>query len=192
MTARGGAPGQAGRTRRLFFALWPSAAEREALVRAAQPAIEAVRGRPVPPGNLHVTLAFLGTTSEERLRELAAAATAVAAGDASRPEQLEVRLDRLEHWRRAGVLCATPGEPPHALSQLAGALREALVAARFDPDPKPFNAHVTLMRKVAQAAALPALAPVRWRCREIVLVESRTTPSGPLYSTLESWPLGKV
>ena len=52
--------GAAAHSMRLFFALWPGDACRAALARAAAPAILAIDGTPVPPRNLHVTLAFLG------------------------------------------------------------------------------------------------------------------------------------
>src|SRR5579883_616458 len=72
-------------TRRLFFALWPDEAMREAMVQAIREPVRASGGRPVHAGNLHVTLAFLGAVPERRLTELAEAARAAAEDMGSDP-----------------------------------------------------------------------------------------------------------
>ncbi|HYL02781.1 MAG TPA: 2'-5' RNA ligase family protein, partial [Steroidobacteraceae bacterium] len=61
------------RTRRLFFALWPDAAQRTVLAHAVRKAVRNCGGRPVPAESLHVTLAFLGSVPESRMAELGAA-----------------------------------------------------------------------------------------------------------------------
>src|SRR5205807_403857 len=65
-------------TRRLFFALWPDAGQRAALVHATRKAVRSSGGRPVPEESLHVTLAFLGSVPERRVAELQAIARRVA------------------------------------------------------------------------------------------------------------------
>lgn len=167
---------------RLFFALWPSASERQALLQAVQAPLQAVRGRAVPHEKLHVTLAFLGEVPPARLPSL----LELAAGLAS--PAFELVFDRLEHWRRARVLAAVASALPPAASQLADALRERLVAAGFRPDLKPFRAHVTLAREV-EASAATAMPAVALGCHEFMLVESRTERSGALYSVLGRWRL---
>ncbi|WP_458527413.1 2'-5' RNA ligase family protein, partial [Onishia taeanensis] len=57
---------------RLFLALWPDPAVREALSSTAGQAHLACRGRPVAPEQLHLTLAFLGQVPTERLSALVA------------------------------------------------------------------------------------------------------------------------
>ena len=47
-------------TQRLFFALWPDAATSVALAALAQQIAAESGGRPTAPGNVHLTLAFLG------------------------------------------------------------------------------------------------------------------------------------
>ncbi|HEY1891686.1 MAG TPA: ankyrin repeat domain-containing protein [Steroidobacteraceae bacterium] len=89
-------------TCRLFFALWPDQAMRDAMVRATRKAAPAA-GRPVPASNLHVTLAFLGSVPERRLGELREVARASAASPGGR---LELTFDHLEYWRAARLLCA--------------------------------------------------------------------------------------
>lgn len=168
---------------RLFFALWPSDAERAALVNAARAAVEACGGRAVPPDNLHLTLAFLGSLPEERLPVLLATAAAV------RSAAFALVIDRIERFRRARVLAATPSQLPGEAVALAAALRERLLAGGFAPDPKPFRAHLTLAREITRARELARMDPVRLECSAFALVESRTESSGAIYSVLRSWPL---
>lgn len=178
-------------TRRLYFALWPSEAERKALVHATRKIVRAAGGRRVPPENLHLTLAFLGSVPERRLPELQAAAERAAqAFRAVGGVPLDVTLDRIEHWVKPQIVGATASVPPRAATELASLLRRELVAAGFTPDLKPFRAHVTLVRKVARRTMSDIeMPPVTWSFAGFALVESRTAPSGSLYSIAHSWPL---
>jgi len=160
---------------------------RQAMVQAIGDAAQASGGRPVPAENLHVTLAFLGSVPPRRQPELAAAARDSALEPAAIP--LELRFDRLELWRRAQLLCASPAQLPAWTAVIAGRLQARLAAGGFAPDLKPFRPHVTVARKVARADAPGAMPAVLGRFTELVLVESRTLPAGPLYSVVESFPL---
>jgi RNA 2',3'-cyclic 3'-phosphodiesterase len=180
-TARGTLPRET--TRRLFFALWPDAAMREAMVHATQEAVRA-GGRPVPASNLHVTLAFLGSVPERRLRELGGIASGSALG-----ADLELTFDHLEYWRTAQLLCAVPEKAPSPIAVLARGLQEALTAGGFAPDLKPFRPHVTVVRKVSQPVRIAEIDPVVWTFTELALVESRPLAAGALYSVVESYPL---
>jgi RNA 2',3'-cyclic 3'-phosphodiesterase len=181
--------------RRLFFALWPDEAMRQAMAQAVRTAAQASGGRPVPAANLHVTLAFLGSVPEGRLPELTVAARGAAATLASAfsdtdaaASSLGLVFDRLEHWRAAQLLCALPAEPLAPVAGLARKLQEALVAHGFAPDLKPFRPHVTVARKVARAVG--GMHPVVWRFTELALIESRTLPDGALYGVVDSYGLG--
>jgi RNA 2',3'-cyclic 3'-phosphodiesterase len=181
-TARETAPHEP--TRRLFFALWPDAAMREAMVHATRKAARASGGRPVPAANLHVTLAFLGAVPERRLGELAEIARRAAAGG-----RLELAFDHLEHWRAAQLLCALPAEAPAPIVALARRLQDVLAARGFAPDLKPFRPHVTVVRKVSRPGRIAKFDSVAWGFTELALIESRTLVAGALYSVVESYSL---
>jgi 2'-5' RNA ligase len=177
---------------RLFFALWPAAAEQQGLAQASAAAVAGSGGRPIPADNLHVTLAFLGSVDPARLPRLHALALELAAQ--SGLPALQLQFQTLEHWPRPQILCATAGTAMSAspAGALATRLRQATLAAGFTPDLKPFHAHVTVARKVARApAALPPLARVTWNCHAFALVASTTGASGSAYSVLESYPLDR-
>jgi 2'-5' RNA ligase len=182
-------------SRRLFFALWPTAKQQASLAKATRQVLQASGGRAVPESNLHVTLAFLGSVPERRLGELTAIAQRVSSSFGT-AHPLQVSFDRLEYWKKAQVLCAVPGAraASHALAELAAALKTELMAAAFAPELKPFRAHVTLARKVSRRSDWPhelRAHPVPWSFTGFSLMESRTDASGALYSRVESWLLAK-
>ena len=174
-------------TTRLFVAIWPSDAAREALARTlglARRAAPDVRWQ--PSDRWHITLAFLGQADPER---------------AANRIDVRARADRL------------PGAEPIALrgsgsfgpviwvgvdhgSWLAALARE--LQASLHVADRRFRAHVTVGR--ARGAAGPARARdvvpslaahdgPAWTPSDITLVESVTGPT-PEYRILERWPLG--
>jgi len=154
-----------------------------------EPLVAQLEGRAVPAGNLHTTLCFVGAVEEERLDAL----RAVVAGIRGRP--VRVRFDALEYWEPPKVLCATASRDSSEASELAIALGEAVVAAGFAPDIKPFRAHLTLARKIAAAQAatvplpLPLEPPMVMRADTFVLMSSRREGERSIYSAVDSWPL---
>ena len=177
--------------RRVFFAFWPDEAQRRAIEHAAGKALRHSGGRPVATANLHVTLAFLGNVAAARIAELQRIAREQAAlftGQA--PATLS--FARLVHWKEAQVLCALATEERPTARALAAALQEATSTAGFSPDRKPFQAHVTLARKVVRPGTSLRLRPVVWQFEAFALIDSRTQPSGPIYSVLDTYPLARA
>ncbi len=185
----GAAAPSAVKSRRLFFALWPDAAQRERLAEAVHAAVRGSGGRPVPAAQMHLTLVFLGAVPAPRVAQLTDIAGAAAQAARLPGGSIELPLDRLEHWRRPQVLCALPARPPAPLGALAARLIESLREAGFAPDLKPFRPHVTVARKVARPSEPASLPPVRWRFDAFALIESLTLESGPVYSVVEAYSL---
>jgi RNA 2',3'-cyclic 3'-phosphodiesterase len=179
---------------RLFFALWPRAPEQQALLWASVPAVADSAGRPIPAGNLHVTLAFLGNVAAARLPQLRTAMQGLVTASGTGPGALQLHFEVLEHWVRPQILCATANAAmPDARDAftLAAAIKQTALAAGFAPDLKPFRAHVTVARKVARAPEQQPMARVTWNCDAFALVASRTAATGSVYSVLESYPLDR-
>lgn len=172
------------RLHRLFFALWPSDEFRVALeprIRALQP--EGV-GRPQRPDQWHVTLEFLGPVPESRValaRDAAAQVRAMPCG---------ILFDAVEYWRRPEVLCLVAKVVPEALGDLVARLRSGLAAHGFQPESRPFRAHLTLARKVTHPVSPVTFEPLRWPVADFALVESVTDRTGSVYTPLACWPLG--
>jgi 2'-5' RNA ligase len=169
--------------RRLFFALWPDAALRSAAAVRVAALVPPDRGRPQRADQLHVTLVFLGQVAESRLetvRTVAAGITGTA---------FTLILDRLEHWRKPGVLCLTTSAVPAPLASLVEQVRTALAAQRLPSESRPYRPHLTLARKLARFEGPTDVEPLPWRAASITLVESRADRDGLRYEPLASWPL---
>lgn len=174
------------RTRRLFFGLWPDDATRAALSRATQSAARNSGGKPVPPENFHLTLAFLGSVAEEQV------STVVNPARPLRLAPLELMLDRFGWFEGPRVLWLGPSAELPTLTRFADELRQALVAAGVPPDARPFRAHVSIARKVTAAPdlepPLPVGLPVLWPVRGFALLQSETLSEGVRYSVLAEFP----
>jgi len=165
--------------RRLFFAFWPDPPQQAALAEATRRVVERSGGQGVPPENLHITLAFLGSVPESEIVRVETIAAKVAQ-DVS-PGPALVALDVLDYWKKPRVVCLTTQQPANAqASRIADLLTERFTAAGFAPDPRPFRPHVTLARK-ASHGSMDTLQPLLWTFREFSLIESQTGPSGSVY-----------
>lgn len=138
--------------------------------------------------NLHVTLAFLGNVAPARIPDLQRMAREQAGGLAH-DAPATLTLARLVHWKEAQILCALAAEESPIARGLALALQESAAALGLRPDRKPFQAHVTLARKVVRPGVQLDLRPVVWRFDAFALIDSRTEPSGPVYSVIDSYSL---
>ena len=98
----------------------------------------------VPPGNLHVTVSFLGAVND---RELDARVAAMQAAVASVPsfELSLAGVAAVPSPRRAAMLWATLEDDAGSMAVLAEAIRTAFPEAGADPG-KPLRPHVTLAR----------------------------------------------
>jgi len=171
------------RQHRLFFALWPTDELRSVLaprIRALQPGGV---GRPQRPDQWHVTLQFLGSVPASRMGAARDAAARVRGGPC------EIVFDAVEFWRRPEVLTLVARVVPPPLESLVTQLRAALAAKGFEPESRPFRAHLTLARKVIHPVLPVAFEPLRWPAADFTLVESITDRSGSVYTPLTSWSL---
>lgn len=146
-----------------------------------------VRGRFVPRGSYHVTLAFLGDVDEALARE-AASAVDEAAREAG-PVPLEaIGLGTL--GPRSDALCLAL-HPDPALMAACSALRGALTRRSVPFDGRAFRPHVTVARRaVLPERPLAGLSfPRPARARSLALFKSTLTPEGAVYERLHAAPL---
>lgn len=188
MTAGTGRPAQA---LRLFFALWPGDRMRAQLAAAAAPVVAQVDGTPVPPGNLHVTLVFLGRTPASTLVSL------IELGGQAPWPSVEFEFRRVEFWGKPKVLVAMPASVPAAGQVIVERLWDGLTPLGFGREMRPWRPHLTLARRIRQPPpenlALPTIAPAGdepgWR---LALVESVAQREGARYRPLADWGLSPL
>lgn len=171
--------------RRLFLALWPDEPIRTQLARisTALPA-----GRRIAATNLHMTLVFLGATAPARQNcyqcELGRL-TALC---------FELCLNRLVYWRRSGIVSLAPTVVPAELAELVASLNKALQTCGFQPESRPFKAHITLARNYPRAAWPLPQSPkididleITWRITCFTLLESVSYRGGVRYCPVSEW-----
>ncbi|HWZ24079.1 MAG TPA: RNA 2',3'-cyclic phosphodiesterase [Verrucomicrobiae bacterium] len=153
----------------------------------------------VPPENLHVTLKFIGSVPAEKLQAIIGALRYVRADKS-------VKLNFIGHGGTiAGVYWATI-EPDPALEKLAADIDRSLEPLGIVKENRAFHPHVTLARfkdrgilkKINDLIHENAIHGdgLHLKCEfgsmtptEFHLIESKTLPTGPLYSKLQSFPL---
>ncbi len=171
--------------RRLFFALWPPPAVREALRAQAAPVLAGRSGRRVHPADFHATLAYLGATGSQP------ASCAMQAAAGIHWQGFELVLDQLGYWKRPRVIWAGARQTPAALTALAGKLQQRLIRCGFEPEARPFRLHLTLARRARGLPQTPLAPPVVWPVQGFVLAESVREPqSAQRYRVVKSWPPG--
>jgi 2'-5' RNA ligase len=173
--------------RRLFFALWPTAAVRAQL--AAQAEAHAGLGRAIAARNLHVTVVFLGAVAEERVADARSAARSTQ--KLTSGGKFLLHLDRIELWRRSSLICLAAGQVPPQLVTVVEQLRAGLRERGFESrEHETFRPHVTLVRDVSRAARVGAgVVSVQWPVDSFALVESKVGQRGSEYTVLEEWRL---
>lgn len=140
-------------------------------------------GRLIPADNLHITLFFLGeVTAQQR-------SCAEAVAGALHGSRFTLSLERLGYWRRPQVVwLAAPATPP-PLQQLVSQLQQGLAECGFEVESRPYQAHLTLARKVRRPPPVMSPDPVPWPVDRFVLVRSELSNTGSRYEIVGSWPL---
>jgi len=166
-----------------------------ALLPLALPAVKRVR-----PELMHLTLAFLGWTPDERLDAVCDAARAAVAGHRAFDLSLS-GAGRFPASGRPRVVWLGIGEGAGALAGLAESVTAQLRGRELSFDDRPFAPHLTLARvrddasgaearTVAAAVDALVVPELRARIGAIAVVESVLSPKGPRYTDRLAVPLG--
>lgn len=170
--------------KRLFFALWPDDKTRRAIQEATRTLVQHCDGRPVPPENFHVTLAFLGQQPGDLLDDITAVARDILVGDL----KLELELDKLGYWPKPRVVWLGSSAKSRSLDSLAASLWAGLEGLGVAPDKRALYPHITLCRKARRPPPLNLSRTLAWRADNFVLVQSVTAERGAQYTVLEQFP----
>ena len=164
---------------RLFVGLRPSDSFRAALHALQRRLMDAgVTGRFLDPGNLHMTLAFIGEWPEDITALLP---------EIKKP--FELTLSGIGIFPGADVLWAGV-EKSEALDNTAKLVRHILADGSIPFDRKAFRAHITLARKPSVPRGLPltdiAVPRAVMTVREVCLYRSDRGKNGMNYTVIGS------
>ena len=168
---------------RVFFALWPGDAAKQALAETAAKLREQCGGRATSAAKAHITLFFVGSIARTRLPALEALAASVES------RGFELVLDRIGYWRHNRIVWAGAHAVPDPLSMLAAELTRRLATEGVVGEPRPYVPHVTLLRNAERAPRTRTMPPLEWAVREFALVESAPAGAGVQYNVMKRWPL---
>jgi len=139
--------------------------------------------RPVPEGNLHLTLAFLGERSRSQLAPLLPALESAL----TRLPAFQVTLSTLDAFPEPGArVWAAHARRESALLDLHRQVWEVLGQAGIEAEPRRFLPHVTLARAASPLQAEPTPGPWVLPVNSVMLYES---PPDGYYRVLQDWPL---
>ncbi len=184
---------------RLFIAASLSPEVVQALAEAQGQLKRRLAGMPLSwtrPEGIHLTLKFLGDTEPKRVEAITAALRQAAAPHA--PFTVTVGgFGCFPNPRRANVLWVGIADPEGRLGRLAASVDRATAALGWEPERRPFTAHLTLARVKREAAAeqqralgemLPAISlPAVMgtvAIDRIHLIRSELNPQGSIYTPL--------
>jgi 2'-5' RNA ligase len=175
---------------RAFIALELPPAARAATAALMDSLRPSLRGlRFLAPETLHLTLRFLGDTTEPQVEDLRPRLDAAAAACSS----AEVKIAGLGTFPGGGsprVLWLGVEMPPSLLA-LQRACEQAAAAAGFPRETKPFRSHLTLgrWRDRVRRPELPAADLGAVGLEYLVLFKSELRPAGAVHTPVATWPL---
>lgn len=148
----------------------------------------------VEPKNLHVTLKFLGETHESLIPGITEAMHKAVRSQP--PFRVIVKgVGAFPSVRRPRVIWLGIGEGADTLSAIAERIEEELAELGFEPEGRPFRAHITLGRLRTPRRIEPLTAELElmgarecggMSCDRVVLMRSELSRSGPTYTALET------
>jgi 2'-5' RNA ligase len=177
---------------RLFVALELPVEVRATLVDWRRSTLESVSAlRAVPPESLHVTLCFLGWRSAG---DVPAVSEACATVSTLAAPSLTIEQALWLPRRRPRVLAVSLDDLESRLGRVQSELSRRLAEARlYEPEHRPFLAHVTVarVRKAARVRAdeLPDTPKVRFDATTVTLFRSRLERGGARYEALVRFSL---
>lgn len=146
----------------------------------------------VKPGNIHLTLKFLGDIMPDDIQAIAPAMQVAA--DATSPFDLMVQgLGVFPGIRHPRVLWSGLGGALPQLEQLYQRLEDALADRGIAREKRPFRGHLTLARMkgtmdsrrlLSAIEARGMFTPLTLPAGELVLFQSRLQPTGAVYTPL--------
>jgi len=152
----------------------------------------------VEPYNIHITLKFLGDTTENQLEKLYRGVEEGAAGRKAFTMGL-AGLGVFPNMKRPRVVWIGVKEGSDPLTDLHGGLEEAIARQGFLRENRTFSSHLTIGRvksprgieTLIEAIKATPFRSESFEINEVVVMKSTLTPDGPIYTPLRTIGLEK-
>jgi RNA 2',3'-cyclic 3'-phosphodiesterase len=161
--------------------------------------IEFGRASWVKPGNVHLTLKFLGDVPKNRIEAVNQALKNVASNHP--PFSMQIRgIGAFPNMARPRVIWSSVKSGAKEAAELARDINIELSRCGFPLDNKKFNPHLTLARLKSRINLKPFVEIFRqydeidgatFPVNEIKLIKSQLHPGGSIYTTLQSSALNQ-
>jgi 2'-5' RNA ligase len=150
----------------------------------------------VKPGNIHVTLKFLGEVPEEKTNEVFSA-TERAVGGTKRFSMSLKGTGGFPNLRRPRVIWIGTGSGEEELSCLAEKIEEEMEKIGFPKEKRKFSPHFTIGRvkssknieELAQQVESTEFETKTIEVNQVVVMRSQLHPAGAIYTPLKKLPL---
>jgi 2'-5' RNA ligase len=147
----------------------------------------------VEPENVHLTLHFLGDTPEEKIKEIDQTLQPIVADFPTLDFQLSDSINAFPNLNLPQVIFLEMKELNDGKTlKMQKQIGEALEDIGFTIDKRPFRLHLTLGRvkfKTEIDITNFQIHNSEFRIKEIDLMASQLTPSGPIYSVVTNYKL---
>jgi 2'-5' RNA ligase len=150
----------------------------------------------VKPGNIHVTLKFLGEVGEEKMKEVFIAAER--GGKGTKKFRMSLKgLGGFPNLNRPRVIWVGTASGEKELCELQGRVETELEKVGFSRDDRKFSAHFTLGRArfpnglegLAEKVEKTEFSSPEFTVEQVVVMQSQLNPAGSIYTPLKKIPL---
>jgi 2'-5' RNA ligase len=150
----------------------------------------------VKPGNIHVTLKFLGEVPEEKTDEVFSATEKAVEGIKRFTMSLK-GMGSFPNFRRPRVIWVGAGSGQEELSGMAGKIEEEMEKIGFPKEKRRFSPHFTIGRvkspknieKLMKMIKSSDFQTEEIAVSEVVVMRSQLHPTGAIYTPLKKIPL---
>ncbi|MCH7761053.1 RNA 2',3'-cyclic phosphodiesterase [candidate division TA06 bacterium] len=143
--------------------------------------------------NIHLTLKFLGELIEEQVQKVIRGVEETV--ETSVPFSISLEsIGAFPSWKRANVIWVGVERGKEEVTRLQRGIEESLMKLQFKKEENPFSPHITIGRVKRGARIFDPtnleFSTEPFLMKEISVMKSTLTPSGPIYDRLRAIPLG--
>ena len=170
---------------RLFFALWPTPEIIQSIKRSTDQIKDSINGKVVVNSNWHITLAFLGNI------DVKTKACLIEHADQIQCSPFSIEFNQILYFTKAKALCIGVNEKSNNdnLNYLAQECKRIQNECGLKSETRHFKPHITVARKAKAPEEGLIINSIHWHAKDFVLVSSKSTEQGSVYSVLNRWPL---